>query len=472
MPETLTARHLAAILAADVAGYSRLMGTDEAGTLIQLKEHRREVWDQALEQHRGRIANTAGDSILAEFPSVLDAVTCALAVQKATRQRNAAVTPDRRVEFRIGINLGEVIADGNDIFGDGVNVAARLEGIADRGGICISKQVLDQVEGKLDLRYRELGRQNLKNIAKPIEVYAINIDDAAAPGSRVLAAANLKQNIRYCKAHDGVRLAYATVGDGPPLLKSAHWLGHLEYDWEFPILRHFLLGLAKNRTLIRYDARGNGLSDWDVREMSLDAWVSDMETVADSAGLDRFPLVGFSQGCAVSIAYAARHPERVSHLVLYGGFAAGQNKRPDLTAEMRERFNALKTLVRQGWGAGNPAFRQLFTSSLMPAATKEQMEAFNELQRLSGSPEGAVRYLETVSELDVSGLLSQVKAPTLVMHVRDELTVSVARGRELAAGIPGARFVALPGKNHVLLEQDPGLPRFFEELEDFLRSKS
>ena len=472
MPEPLTGRHLAAILAADVAGYSRLMGADEDGTLVQLKDHRTQVWDQALKRHRGRIANTAGDSILAEFSSVLDAVTCALAIQKETRERNAAVSPDRRVEFRIGINLGEVIADGNDIFGDGVNVAARLEGIADRGGICISRQVLDQVEGKLSLSYRELGRQNLKNIARPIEVYAINIDDAATPGSRVLAAANLKQQIRYCKAADGVRLAYATVGDGPPLLKSAHWLGHLEYDWEFPILRPFLLGLAKGRTLIRYDARGNGLSDWDVREISLDAWVSDMETVADAAGLDRFPLVGFSQGCAVAIAYAVRHPERVSHLVLYGGFVAGQNKRPNLTVEMRERFNALKTLVRQGWGADNPAFRQLFTSSLMPTATKEQMEAFNELQRLSGSPEGAVRYLETVAELDVSELLSKVKAPTLVMHVRDELTVSIDRGRQLAAGIPGARFVALPGKNHALLEQDPGLPRFFEELEDFLQSES
>jgi len=472
LPEIPTGRHLAAILAADVAGYSRLMGADEDGTLVQLKDHRTQVWDQALARHRGRIANTAGDSILAEFSSALDAVACALAIQKETRERNAAVSPERRVEFRIGINLGEVIADGNDILGDGVNVAARLEGIADRGGICISRQVLDQVEGKLALNYRELGRQNLKNIARPVEVYALNIDDAAPPGSGALAAANLKQQIRYCKAADGVRLAYATVGEGPPLLKSAHWLGHLEYDWEFPILRPFLLGLAKGRTLIRYDARGNGLSDWDVREISLDAWVNDMETVADAAGLDRFPLVGFSQGCAVAIAYAVRHPERVSHLVLYGGFVAGQNKRPNLTVEMRERFNALKTLVRQGWGADNPAFRQLFTSSLMPTATKEQMEAFNELQRLSGSPEGAVRYLETVAELDVSELLSKVKAPTLVMHVRDELTVSIDRGRQLAAGIPGARFVALPGKNHALLEQDPGLPRFFEELEDFLQSES
>jgi class 3 adenylate cyclase/pimeloyl-ACP methyl ester carboxylesterase len=467
-----TERHLAAILAADVAGYSRLMGADEEDTLARLKDHRSRVWDPALARHRGRVANTAGDSILAEFSSVTDAVTCALTVQKGILERNTQVAPDRRIEFRIGINLGEVLTDGRDIFGDGVNVAARLEGIAERGGICISRQVLDQIEGKLDLTYRELGRQNLKNISRPVEAYAIRLDDVAAPGSKVLAAASLKQEIRYCKAPDGVRLAYAMVGQGSPLLKSAHWLGHLEYDWEFPILQRFLLGLAKDNTLVRYDARGNGLSDWDVRDIALDAWVSDMETVVDAAGLGRFPLVGFSQGCAVSIAYAAWHPERVSHLILYGGFAAGRNKNENETAEARERFAAMKTLVRQGWGADNPTFRQLFTTSMMPTATKEQMEAFNELQRLSGSPEGAVRYLETVAELDVRNLLSKVRAPTLVLHVRDELTVPIDRGRELAAGIPGARFVALPGKNHVLLEQDPGLPRFFEELSDFLKNSS
>ena len=156
-----------------------------------------------------------------------------------------------------------------------------------------------------------------------MEVYAIRLDAAASPGSRFLATANLKQEIRYCKALDGVRLAYATVGHGPPMLKSAHWMGHLEYDWELPISRHLLLGLAEDHTLVRYDARGNGLSDWDVHEISLDAWVSDMETVADTVGLNRFPLFGFSQGCPVAIAYAARRPGTVPHLILYAGLAMG-----------------------------------------------------------------------------------------------------------------------------------------------------
>jgi len=193
-----------------------------------------------------------------------------------------------------------------------------------------------------------------------------------------------------------------------------------------------------------------------------------METVADAAGLGQFPILGVSQGCAVSIAFAARHPERVSHLVLYGGFAVGVNKNPNATTADRERFAAVKTLMKLGWGADDPTFRQIFTSAMFSEATKEQIDAFNELQRVSASPESAVRYLETVADFDVRHLLAQVKAPTLVMHVRDERRVPVALGREMAAGIPNARFVALPGKNHVLLEQDPGMPIFLEQLRNFV----
>jgi class 3 adenylate cyclase/pimeloyl-ACP methyl ester carboxylesterase len=465
-------RRLTAILAADVAGYSRLTGLDEEGTHAQLQEHLRILVDPKIAEHRGRVVKNTGDGLLAEFSSVVEAVRCAVEVQRGMAERNADVPQDKRIEFRVGINIGDIIEDGGDIFGDGVNVAARLEGIADRGGICISRYVLDHVEGKLDLTFRELGRQNLKNIARPVEVYAINLDAAGSPAARVLASANLKQEIRYCKASDGVRLAYATVGTGPPLVRSAHWLGHLEYDWEFPIFRHLWLGLAKDFTLIQYDARGNGLSDWDVAQISLEAWVSDMETVVDAVGLSRFPLIGFSQGCAVSVAFAARHPERVSRLILYGGWATGYNKQPNLSDAGRERFAAIKTLTKLGWGADNPTFRQIFTSSMIPGATREQADAFNELQRMSASPECAVRYLEAVSEFDVRELLAQVRTPTLVVHTRDDLQVPVKLGREIAAGIPGARFVALPGKNHILLEQDSGVAEFFEEVKIFLKDAS
>ena len=298
-------RRLAAILAADVAGYSRLMGNNEEGTLAALKAHRRDLIDPEISEHRGRIVKTTGDGLLVEFASAVDAVLCAMQIQRGMAGRNANISEGERIEIRAGINVGDIMIDEGDIYGDGVNVAARLENIADRNGICISRQVLDQIEGRIPIKCRELGRQNLKNIARPIEVFAIDLTADGPPGSKVLTTANLQQTIRYCKASDDVRLAYATVGSGPPLLKSSHWLTHLEYDWELPFQRRLLLGLAKGRTVVRYDQRGNGLSDWDVAQISLDALVSDMEAAVDAAGLRQFPLLGNSAGGAVSIAYAA-----------------------------------------------------------------------------------------------------------------------------------------------------------------------
>ena len=195
--------------------------------------------------------------------------------------------------------------------------------------------------------------------------------------------------------------------------------------------------------------------------------MNDVATVVDAAGIDRFPLLGLSQGCAVSIAYAVRYPERVSHLVLVGGFALGGFKR---TPEEAEKRKALATLMRIEWGADNPAIRQLFAASLMPGATKEQIDSFNELQRRTTSAECAARYLEATGNFDVVGLLPQVRAPTLVMHARGDAQIPVELGRQLAAGIPGARFVALQGNNHVLLEQDPATQRFFEEVRLFLKT--
>jgi class 3 adenylate cyclase len=279
-------RRLAAILAADVAGYSRLMGMDEEGTLAQLKGHRQSLVDPQIEEHRGRIVKTTGDGLLVEFASVVDAVRCAVEVQRGLSERNVGVSVDKRIEFRFGIHLGDIIIADDDIYGDGVNIAARLEGIAELGGICISRQAHDGLLEKLSFTCEKFGLRNLKNIAKPVEVYSVNF-----------SSVSMTQEIKYCRASDGVRLAYATVGEGPPLVKSANWMNHLEYDWESPIWHHLLDGLARNHTLVRYDARGNGLSDWDVDELSLDAWVSDLETVVDTIGIKRFPLLGVSQGC-------------------------------------------------------------------------------------------------------------------------------------------------------------------------------
>jgi pimeloyl-ACP methyl ester carboxylesterase/DNA-binding winged helix-turn-helix (wHTH) protein len=279
---------------------------------------------------------------------------------------------------------------------------------------------------------------------------------------------DLRQDIHFCTAPDGTRIAYAEVGSGLPLVKTANWLSHLEYDWQSPVWKHLLHALAANHRLIRYDARGNGLSDWEVNEISLEAFVHDLESVVEATGLQRFDLLGMSQGCAVSIAYAVRHPERVRHLVLYGGFARGKRRRG--SSRDMEQSDALLTLMRQGWGQENPAFRQIFTSLFFPGGTAEQMQWFNDLQRITTSPENAVRIRQAVDDIDVSELLPQVKAPALVLHCRNDAVHPFDEGRRLAAGIPGARFVALEGSNHVILESDPAWPRFIEEISNFLRS--
>ena len=447
-------RRLAAILAADVAGYSRLMGADEEGTHAQLKGHRQALVDPKIEEHRGRIVKSTGDGVLVEFASVVDAVRCAVEVQRGMSERNAKVSVDKRIEFRVGINLGDIIIEADDIYGDDVNIAARLEGIAEPGGIRISRHAHDHLVEKLSFTCEKMGFRTLKNIAKPVEVYSVNF-----------SSVSLTQEINYCRASDGVRLAYAAVGQGSPLVKTANWMNHLEYDWESPIWHHLLEGLARNHTLVRYDARGNGLSDWDVDELSLETWVNDLETVVDTLGIERFPLLGVSQGCAISIAYAVRHPERVSHLILYGGFALGGGKR---APEEREKRKAMGTLMRLGWGMDDPGFRQMFTSQFIPEAAKEQADWFNDLQRKTTSPECAVRYFEAAGNLDVRELLPQVQVQTLVMHVRGDLVAPIDAGRQMAAGIHRARFVALPGRNHLFLKHEPAAARFFDEINLFL----
>ena len=458
------ARRLAAILAADVAGYSRLMSVDEAGTLAALQAHRSELIAPRIQRHGGRIVKLIGDGILVEFNSVVEAVECAAEIQREMQVRNRGLADDRRMLLRMGVHLGDVIIDGDDINGDGVNIAARLQAVAEIGGICISRQAYDQVDGKLPLNYRPLGAQTLKNIPKPIEVYAIDLDGAA--GRTDPAATKLQVN--YCRAPDGVRLAYATAGSGPPLVKTANWMNHVEYDWESSAMSHFFVALAQDFTLLRYDARGNGLSDWDVDEVSLDAWVSDLETVVDAAGLGCFPLLGMSQGCAISVAFAVRHPERVSHLVLYGGFARGAYRRAKNELEL-QKAKALATLIRTGWGEDTPVFRQLFSSLFMPGGTHEQLQKFAERQRKTTTAECAYRYFETTRNFDVMDLLAKISVPTLVMHKRDDQVQPFEAGRELAAGIPGARFVALPGQNHIPLEQDLETERMLEEIKLFLK---
>jgi pimeloyl-ACP methyl ester carboxylesterase/DNA-binding CsgD family transcriptional regulator len=277
--------------------------------------------------------------------------------------------------------------------------------------------------------------------------------------------APVEQQIRFCTAVDGVRLAFASHGRGPPIVRAATWLTHLDFDWESPVWRHWLDELGDGHTCIRYDERGCGLSDRELGDLSVETWVADLETVVEAAGLDRFALLGPSQGAAIAMVYAARHPERVTHLVLYGGYTRGRALR---SPEERRRGEAMISAIRAGWSDANPTFRHLFSMLFLPQGTAEQMDWYDELQRRSTSAEIAVRLYEARSRIDVCDLAAFVTTPTLVVHARRDRVVPVEEGRLLAARIPDARLVLVESANHILLSDEPAWNEFRSELRAFL----
>ena len=272
----------------------------------------------------------------------------------------------------------------------------------------------------------------------------------------------MQQDLRFCVAPDGVRLAWTSHGTGPPMVKAGNWLTHLEYDWESPVWRSWLEGLGQSYKLVRYDDRGCGLSDRTVGEVSLPTWVTDLEAVVEAAGVERFVLLGISQGATVAVAYAVRHPERVERMILYGGYVLGRNHRGG-----HEMTEALKAAVRVGWDTPNPAFRRMFTMRFLPGGTPDQMAWYDELQRRTASAETAARLYEARSQVDVSELAAQVRVPTLVAHARGDGVVPFEQGRQLASLIPGAQFLPLESENHLLLPGDPALAVLLEEIRSF-----
>jgi pimeloyl-ACP methyl ester carboxylesterase/DNA-binding CsgD family transcriptional regulator len=278
---------------------------------------------------------------------------------------------------------------------------------------------------------------------------------------------NHGQRVYFTNSFDGTRIAFGIAGDGPPLLKVANFLSHVEYDWNSPVWRHFLEELTHSHTLIHADERGSGLSDWEVADVSFEAWVRDLEAVADAVGLQRFPLFAMSQACPVAVAYAARHPERVSRMVFLGGYARGWLKR-DLSPEKAEEEKLIISLMRLGWGRENPAFRQVFAMQLFPEATTDELRALETQMRISVSPENAVRLESEMHQVDVRAEARQVTAPTLVLHAHGDEGVPFEEGRLLASLIPRAQFVALDSRNHLVTQQEPAWAQLTEALRSFL----
>ncbi len=286
-------------------------------------------------------------------------------------------------------------------------------------------------------------------------------------GCPALKVPGREQNVDFCNSPDGVRIAFATVGSGPPIVKAANWLNHLELDWQSPIWGDTFQALSEANTFIRYDERGNGLSDWDVADISFEAFVNDLETVVDHLGLGRFPLLGMSQGCAVSIAYAVRHPERVSALILVGGYAAGW--RVAMSPAETEEREAVVTLTRHGWGTSNPAYRQIFSQTFMPNADAKRLAWFNEFQRRTTSADNDVRFQQAFGDIDVRDILHKVRAPTLVLHATEDQRIPLHHGQELAERIPNARLVPLDSCNHIILGDEPAWNILLQEIHGFLK---
>lgn len=272
------------------------------------------------------------------------------------------------------------------------------------------------------------------------------------------------QDLRFCRSADGTRLAYAVHGSGPPLLLASCWLSHLEFDWQSPVWRHFLLDLGRFATVIRYDERGFGMSDWDVADFGLEARVADLTAVIDAVGLDRLALVGMSQGGPVALSYAMHHPERLSRLILYGTSVGALRRGPD-AAELE---GAMLQMIKVGWARPDSIFRRVFTSMMIPSASEEQACWLDALQAKATSTENAMQSLAARMRVDVSVVLPDLTTPSLVIHARDDNMIDFAMGRELAASIPDARLVTLDSDNHITLAHEPAWTVFVEEVSAFL----
>jgi pimeloyl-ACP methyl ester carboxylesterase/DNA-binding CsgD family transcriptional regulator len=275
------------------------------------------------------------------------------------------------------------------------------------------------------------------------------------------------QQIRFCTSRDGVRIAYSVDGAGPPLVRTAFYLNHLELDWQCPVWKPYLEEFSRHHTLVRHDMRGFGLSDRDVPSQSLEGWVADLEAVVDAAGFERFPLVGMCHGGAIAVEYAARHPERVSHLILLGAYARGRSKRA-LTPQQRETSELLVRMAEMGWGSDNEAFRNVWPTLFQPSGSLERLRSLADLQARSSTGVNAGCLLRASSDLDVSASAPRVQCPTLVLHSKHNRAAPFEEGRLLASLIPGAKLIPLESDNHVLTELEPAWHDFLAEFRRFL----
>lgn len=383
----------------------------------------------------GRRELRSADRMIALEPQVFDLLVYLI------RHRDRVVSKD---DLLAGVWNGRIVSDST--LDSRINAARKA--IGDSG----QRQQL----------IRTVIRRGFRFVAPVQEIVERPTDAEVRP------AVASKQEVSFCRSSDGVSIACASVGAGAPLVKAANWLTHVEYDWDSPAWSPLLHWLAERRRLIRYDGRGTGLSDRTVADISFAGFVRDFGAVVDAINVDRFAVLGISNGASVAIDYAARHPERVSKLILLGAYVQGRNRRGSPTE--KEKAATFLSMLRHGWGDENSVFMRAFASVFIPSGSPEQIKWFADLQRITASAENAERIRRVCDDIDVLSVLSRVRMPTLVLHCRQDGVVPLEQGRMIAAAIPDARFVTLESDNHVLLAGEPAWPRFLQEIESFLHT--
>ena len=458
---SMNGRRFAAILSIDVVGYSRLMQLDASGLLKSLNKIFRDILKPTVAEGGGRIVKLLGDGALVEFPATLSALSTAVGIQQ---KMSAYPWLREAIQLRVGVHAGDVLVEGNDLFGDPVNIAARLQAAAAPGGILISGMVRDLC-GSQPYELKSQGVHRFKNIAHPVETLSVVLEPEKDTGTD---NAPVRGDLRFCKTPDGVTLAWECSGEGEPIIKAPNWIGHLDLDWRSPGIAPMIRSVSRLGRLVRFDARGNGLSDWDVDQISFDRFVDDLECVFDAAGVERAPILAISQGGAVAAAFAARAPERVSAIVMLGSFPLGRAQRNN--PQDRARAEALRSMMRAGWDDEYPSLRDHLAQIILPGASIEDRDLYAADMRQMISPENAGRYREVIDNIDVTHLLKKVTVPCLVLHSRGDRMQPFDQGRKLAAGLPNSKFVALDSDNHILPEYDMAWPQAEREISNFLKA--
>ncbi|UCH40271.1 MAG: alpha/beta fold hydrolase [Gammaproteobacteria bacterium] len=468
-----TQTKLAVILHCDVVGSTALVLKDERVAHEHIQNAFKNLSD-SISRYNGKTQEIRGDALVAVFDRASDAVGAALAFQASNCEVNQTAPDEIKPEMRIGIALGEVVIADSTITGAGVVLSQRLEQLANPNSVVIQGVIREAIPHRLGLHYEALGEQSVKGFDEPVRAYSVELTENSdisphKPQDNRQTNIGLADQgpVRYCRSTDGVSIAHAKVGEGYPVIVGGSYMTHLEGDWNNPGWGTYIGNLAKHFEVIRYDQRGNGMSDWDDVKISFERMVDDLSAVARCYDYDKFAIFGASQAAAVSIAYAQRNPEKVSHLVLYGGFTRG--RRVIGGPEAKAESEAMATLYRQWWGKDNPAIQQTMASLFMPDATPEQVESFIAFQKTGAIGENIARILEMHDSYDVAHLLDDVHIPTLVIHCVGDSVAPLSEGKLIASRIPGAEFVTLDSREHLVLPTDREFARFVDSTVSFIQ---